>query len=422
MARAGHVWVRRGVLAAVLLALAFAPGQAARAPAASCGATQCPPGPGTVRWTVPLSGSWSAADELTGTVPNTAYGGGEAYAEADESVAAIGYGMVVYAYSTRDGHSLWASSLTGFPAGSQIVSVRVWTGVVAVGVASGPLGAASGGSQRTILLTAAGGQQLRSYPAAAFGGAVSGNDRDTVVVGPAAVTSYANRTGRRLWSRGMGRVQDWRSDGGHLFVAQAAGGALGTGPVTAVRQISLRTGAEQVIRPTRGTFDGRLSQVLRGVLLFSGAQGVTAYSASTGARLWQQADAVPESDDTVNGLFYLTEGSTLSGVSPSTGRTQTQVSGASGSSSGGVYAVRDGIALGLDLGALGQVWGYDVTSHHVVWNSHTVPWPHWFVDLSGIGGSTGSTGNSVLLTQCPQRVQTPPGEICQDPELVLVDR
>jgi PQQ-like domain len=423
VARGWRSWLGRGLLAAVLLAVAFAPGQATSAPAASCGQTQCPPPPGTVRWTHPLPGAWSAASDLLGTVPATAYGGGQAYAAAGQSVVAVGFGMIVYAYSARTGDTLWVTGLSGFPAGSQIVSVRAWPGVVAVGVASGPLLAAGGNVQHAVILAAASGRQLRSYPAAPFGGAIIASSRSTVVVGPTAVTSYANATGKVNWSRATGNVtEDWRSDGGHVYVAQAVGGNLGTGPVTALRRISLRTGAEQILRPPGGKFVGRLSSVLRGVVLFSGVQGVSAYSATTGHPLWHRAGAVPQSVDTVRGLFYLTIGNTLTGVQPGTGQVNNRVRGASGSGSGGVYGVRDGVALGFDLGALGQVWGYDVASQRVIWNTGTLPWPHYFVDLSGIGGSADPTDSTVLLTACTQRIQAPAGEVCQDPELVLIDR
>ena len=65
-------------------------------------------------------------------------------------MAAVGFGMTVYAYRARDGQALWTARLSGFPAGSQIVSVRVWPGVVTVGVVRAragtraPAGAATG--------------------------------------------------------------------------------------------------------------------------------------------------------------------------------------------------------------------------------------------------------------------------------------
>jgi hypothetical protein len=414
-------WLTRGVLAAVLLVVAFAPSQASGSRLADCTPVRCD-GAGTVRWAEPLPGSWTAATDALGTVPAAESDSGQAYAAAGQSVVAIGFGMTVYGYSARNGAALWATGLSGFPDGSQIVSVRVWPGVVTVGVARGPLLGVGGQSQSTVVLTASGGQQARVYPAAPFGGAVSADTQRTVVVGPGTVTSYANATGRVLWRRFIGSTaQDWRSDGGHIYVTEAAGGYLGSGPVTALRRISLHNGAEQVIHPAGGSFAGRLSAVLRGVVLFSGGQGVSAYSASTGQFLWQLAGAIPEGVDEVQGLFYLTVGSTLAGVSPLTGRVRTRVTGAEGSVSG-VYGVRDGVALGLDEGALGAVWGYDVASQHVIWTTRTLPWPHYFTDLSGIGGSADPGSDAVVLTACAQRVQTPAGPACQSPELVLVDR
>jgi hypothetical protein len=420
-------WVRRAILAAVLAAAAFAPYQASGAASSGCGAQRCGTD-GRVLWTHALPGAWTASANLPGTVP--AQPNGPAYAAADSSVAALGFGLSVYAYSARTGHLLWATGLSGLPAGTQIVSVRVWPGVVTAGVTD-----PRGSTQSAVVLSAATGHQLRIYPAATFGGAVAASARRTVVIGPAAVTSYSNSSGRVAWSRGTGpAVQGWRSDGSYLYLAMAPDGSLGTGPVTALHRISLRTGAMRVVRPkgdpqgshgakgSPGSFDGRLAAVLRGVALFSSAGGVSAYSGSTGRLLWQWASAVPESVDVVRGVFYLSTEGTLTGVQPSTGRVVATVAGANGSGSSGVYGVRNGVALGLDLGALGDAWGYDVTSQRVIWTTRTLPWPHYFVDLSGIGGSADPASGTVLLADCPQRVTTSAGTVCQDPQLVLINR
>jgi outer membrane protein assembly factor BamB len=423
VARGWHRWLSRGVLAGVLVAAAFAPGQASGAPASGCGPGRCGRS-GLVRWTHPLPGTWAAASDLLGTVPGQP-GAGPAYAAAGQAVVAIGFGMIVYAYSARTGDPLWVTGLTGFPAGSKIVSVRVWPGMVTVGVARGQLGGA-GSTQRAVLLSAGKGRQLRSYPAAPFGGAIAGSGQSTVVIGPTTVTSYRNATGKAIWSRGTGQVTEgWRSDGGHLYLTVAARGPLGGGPVTALREISLRSGAERVIRPPRGSFQGRLTEVLRGVALFSGAAGVSAYDGSSGALLWRRRNAVPESEDVVRGVFYLTTGGNLVGLQPSTGRVVARLPGAEESTSSGasgVYGVRGGVALGVDLGPSGQAWGYDVARQQVTWTTRRLPWPHFFVDLAGIGGSTGPSSPTVLLAACPQRVAGSAQGFCQDPELVLIDR
>jgi hypothetical protein len=408
----------------VLAAAAFAPYQTSGAASSGCGAQRCGTA-GTVLWTHPLPGAWTAASNLPGTVP--AQPNGQAYAATGPSVAALGFGQGVYAYSAKTGHLLWATGLSGLPAGAQIVSVRVWPDVVTVGVTHGALLDPTGASQSTVLLSAATGHQLRTYPAAPFGGAVAASGGQTVVIGPTAVTSYRNSSGRRAWSRGTGSaVQGWRTDGGYLYLAVAPDGSLGTGPVTALRRINLRTGAQRVVEPKgrpKGSFDGRLAAVLRGVAVFSSAAGVSAYSGSTGHRLWRWANAVPESVDVVRGVFYLSTGGTLTGVQPSTGKVVATVTGANGSGSGGsgVYGVRGGVALGLDLGPQGDAWGYDVTSQRVTWTTRTLPWPHYFVDLSGIGGSADPASATVLLADCPQRGAAATSA-CQDPQLVLVGR
>jgi hypothetical protein len=83
-----------------------------------------------------------------------------------------------------------------------------------------------------------------------------------------------------------------------------------------------------------------------------------------------------------------------------------------------VYVVRDGVALGLDSGANGQAWGYDLAAGRVTWNSAALPWPHFFSDLSGLGGSAAVSGDSVVVTVCPHL--TASSGICADPELVAL--
>ena len=338
-------------------------------------------------------------------------------------MAAIGYGMTVRAYAARGGRPLWTTALAGFPPGSQVVSVRVWPGVVTVGVVRPRRAGSAAAAQSTVVLSAGAGRQLRSFPAAPFGGAVTADARHTVVVGTTAVTSYDNATGRVTWTRSTGTAaQGWQKAGETLYVTEATGGYLGTHPVTELLRISMRSGAEQVVRPRGRSFAGRLGAVLDGVVLFSAAPGVSAYSGRTGKLLWRRAGAVPESVDLVRGLFYLTVGSTLTGVQPATGHTEARITGASGSGSAGVYGVRDGVALGLDEGQPGQAWGYDVAAQRVIWSSRTLPWPHYFTDLSGIGGSADPASGTVLLTICELRIAVGARQVCQQPELVLVDR
>ena len=68
---------------------------------------------------------------MVGTVPAV----GQAYVAAGPQLAVLGYGMNVYAYDAATGTPMWAATLTGFPAGAAIVSVRSWPGVGTVGVA-----------------------------------------------------------------------------------------------------------------------------------------------------------------------------------------------------------------------------------------------------------------------------------------------
>jgi len=368
-------------------------------PAAAC-RSGCRAGsvPSMVRWTVPLSGSWNVVPGLTGTVPSS----GQAYAAVGPSVAVVGHGLTVSGYAAGTGDLLWRDTLTGFGAGASIVSVRAWPGEVTAGVYY------RSGRDRTparaeVVISDAGVQTGR-YAAARFGGAVAGTAQYTVIVGPAAITSYDNATGRVRWRQATGRVaQAWRVDGGTLYLAESSGGFVGSDPVTALRRIILATGAAQVVHPLEGvSFDGTLSAVTDGVALFSSAGGVTAYSGMSGMRLWSIAGAVPEGSDTQPARAYLTRESDLIGVNPQTGRVASTVSGSAVNGTAGVYVVRAGVALGLDQGARGDAWGYDIASQRVTLAAPGLPWPHYFVDLSGVGGSAGTTSSTVIIAACKQ--------------------
>jgi outer membrane protein assembly factor BamB len=412
MARWSPRLVRRGLLAAVLVAAALLPGHAfgmsSHRCTGRCGFV------GTVRWVKLLPGSWVAKAGIGGTVP----GQGEAYAAAGTTVAAVGFGMTVTAFAERTGDPLWTTPLAGFPAGSSIVSVRIWPGAVTAGVAF-PRG--RGTARAEVLLNGQTGRQVRRYPAAAYGGAVAGSAAITVVVGPTSVTSYDNATGKARWARPTGSVpQAWRVDQHELYVTIAKGGYLGSAPVTALRRISVRTGAERVIRPVGGSFAGPLAGAFGGVVLFSGPGGLAAYNGQTGQSLWQRPGALLTGFDEVRGTLYLVSHGGLLGVDPQTGARVMRRSVPDS-----VYGIRDGVALGLDLGAMGDAWGYDIAARRVVWTTSALPWPHYFVDLSGIGGSADPATGTVLLTTCAQLGAASSGEAgqrCLRPELVAVSR
>ena len=402
--------LRRWVLAAALLGVALVPypvqGAAGAPPAAAC-RPGCRPGsvPSMVRWTAPLSGAWDVAPGLTGTVPAS----GLAYASVGGGVAAVGAGLTVSAYSSRTGALEWQDTLTGFPAGAAIVSVRAWPGEVTAGVSYRTAGRAGARRRTEVVLSDAEGAQIGRYPAAAFGGAVAGNQKYTVVVGATAVTSYDNATGHIRWQQPTGQVaQAWRTDGNWLYVAESAGGFVGSAPVTALRRIDLATGSELVVRPLEGlSFHGALSTAFDGVVLFSSAAGVTAYNGSTGDLLWSAHGAVPEGTDRRPRRIYLTEGSNLVGVDPQTGRVKATASGSAVNGAAGVYVVRNGVALGLDQGGNGDAWGYDLAVQRVTLAAAGLPWPHYFVDLSGVGGSADLAGNLVIIAACTQLAPNP---------------
>jgi PQQ-like domain len=425
-------WLRRGFLAAVLVGAAIIPGRAA-SQQASCGhGTSCRV-PGSILWKRGLPGSWVAEPGVVGTVPDQA----EAYVAVGGQAAVIGLGSTVAAFRAYTGQRLWDVSLAGLPAGSVISSIGAWPGAVAVGIAP-PVGGQPaigsrpvGGSNRArnqppghevVILSPATGRELRTYPSAAFGGAVAADAARTVVVGPRAVISYHNATGRVAWRQPIGSApQAWRVAGSYLYVAVTSGGYLRSSPVTALRRISLRSGAERIIRTPGGPFAGSLSGVVGDVLLFSGNDGVYGYSASTGALLWHRASYVPEFIDPGQQVVYLTSGEALVGVDAATGNVVSRQNAPLTSS---LYEVRGGVALGLDQGTLGEAWGYNLAKRRVIWNSGSLPWPHYFVDLSGLGGSASSSSGVTLLVICASVGPASPagsGPACRRPELAAVE-
>jgi outer membrane protein assembly factor BamB len=407
VARVPFAWARRGVLAASLLAVAFVPypvaGNAPAPPAGRCaGACQAGGPAGKVLWATKLPGEWTTSTGLAGTVPVS----GQAYAAVGNGVAAVGVGLSVRAFNSRTGTPLWSAELSGFPAGAAIVSVRAWPGVVTAGVGYGP-----GARSRTeVVISSSSGRQVRRYAAGPFGGAVAASQRTTVVVGATAVTGYDSLTGAVRWRRATGAAaQAWQADPPYLYVTVAAGGYLGSGPVTALRRIDMGTGAEAIVRPAAHSFPGTLGGAVQGVVLFSAASGVTAYDGLTGRRLWSLSGVVPEGTDPAKGRFYLTQGTTLIGVDPLTGRIMARASGSAVAGSAGMYAVRNGVALGLDQGPNGEAWGYDVGAQRVTWTATGLPWPHYFVDLGGIGGSAEPDGATVIVAACARLAPRTPG-------------
>ena len=387
-------WVRRGVLAAVLLAVMFfpVPGPASVPQAAACHGCRAQSA-NAERWHSRLSGSWAAHDGATGTVPVS----GQAYVAVGGGVAAVGNGVTVTGYRLRDGQQLWQVTL-GEPAGAAIMSVRAWPGVVTAGVVT-----RDGRTRTEVVIDAVTGTVLAGYPAAVFGGAVAASTATTVVVGPTGVTSYDNGNGRIRWQRRTGAGQTWRTDGGNLYVAEAAGGYLGSAPVTSLRVIDLSSGTERrLLSPPGHSFAGTLAIAADGSVLFTSAAGVTAYSGSTGGSLWSMANAVPEGADPSAHLIYLTSaGGALVGVDPLTGEVKASVSGSTAGGSAGMYVVRGGVALGLDSGQGGEAWGFNVAVGRVTWTAPGLPWPHYFSDLSGLGGSAAASGNVVVVAVCP---------------------
>jgi hypothetical protein len=396
--RGTAVWTRRGIIAVVLIAAAVIPGRASSQASKHCQGPDCT-ADGSILWTHRLPGRWVVENGVAGTVPLS----GDAYVAAGENLAVLGDGTLVAAYEAGTGESAWDTVLTGFAPGAVIVSVRTWSSVVAVGV---EVPATDGGeSWREVILSAATGLQLWSLPSSQLGGAVWAGKSSVVIVGPGAVTSYSITTGRVLWRRGIGRVaQAWKVSGRDLYVEQTAGGYLSASPVTGLRRIDLQNGSERAVKPDGRAFAGTLVGVVGGVALFAGADGLSGYSAQSGRLLWplsarQQIPGTLELIDSYRRTAYVSSGNALTGLDVHTGRAASDPVRALSAS---LYAVTRGVALGLDQaqGDLGEAWGYDVVTHRVVWTSTALPWPHFFVDPTGLSGSVSSPRDITLLTTC----------------------
>jgi hypothetical protein len=392
-ARGSPARMRRGVLAAVLLAIAFVPlpGAASGQQAPGCGGCRAQP-VNAERWSAGLAGQWVAVDGTTGTVPAA----GQDYVAVGGGVAAVGGGLTVTGHNLSDGQVRWQATLPG-PAGSAIMSVRAWSGVVTAGVAS-----PSRRTRTEVVIDTLTGTVLGHYPAALFGGAVAATVQATVVVGTDTVTSYDNTDGKVRWRLRIGKGLPWRTDGDTLYVAESAGGYLGSAPVTGLRVINLDAGTERTLgSPPGHPFSGTMSLAADGAVLFTSAAGVTAYSASTGGALWSMAGAVPEGADPDSSLIYLTTaGGALVGVDPQTGAVRASVTGSTAGGSAGIYVVRGGVALGLDNGQGGEAWGYNLAAGRVTWTAPGLPWPHYFADLSGLGGSAAQSADTVVIAVC----------------------
>jgi hypothetical protein len=406
----GRLVLALALLVLVILPLPVLAADQSPSPAHACQGAGCYPQPA---WHVPLHGTWAAGASAGGTGNGgTVPAVGQAYIAAGGGVAVLGAGLSLAGYRLSNGKPLWQATLAA-PVGTAIMSVRAWPGVITVGLL-GP----AGNSRTEVVIDAATGAEVRRYPAAVFGGAVAASAATTVVIGPAAVTSYANATGRVRWTHKVAGGQPWRTDGQALYLTQSPGGGLSSAPVTALKVINLGTGSVRTLSSVLGKpFSGTLAIAAGGAVVFASPSGVTSYSGTTGGLLWTMHGAVPEGTDPLTGLVYLASRSgVLVGVDPVAGIMVTSVPSAVATGSAAVYVVRDGTAFGLTGGASGQAWGYDLAAGRVTWNSAALPWPHFYSDLSGLGGSAAADGGDILVTACPHLAAAP--GICADPELV----
>jgi len=445
VARGPATWAKRAFVAIVLVGAAVIPGRASSGEPQHCAGIRCTAA-GSILWTAGLPGLWLAQPGVSGTVPDKV----GAYAATGGGVAVIGAGTGVSAFDERTGKRLWRVALTGVPAGSAVVGVRAFQQIIAVGMAPpARLTASQGQSARggksqhglsrqvlsgagryEVMLSAATGRQIRIYPAATYGGAVAADSFRTVIVGTDAITAYANATGRVRWSRAIGPAGEaWRVTGDTIYLAGDSARAAGQ---TTLRRIDLRTGAEVVrtLSTLAGVPPGSLSDAAGNVVVFSGSAGVTAYDGTTGKMLWCVANStscrnrrfadVELADSGQPASAYLASGNHLIGVNLANGVLDSTAPISVASS---LYAVINGVALGLDEDGLGEAWGYQLKTRRIVWTSASLPWPHYFVDLSGLGGSISPGSTIALLATCPDvgaALSPNSAPVCRRPELEAV--
>ena len=193
----------------------------------------------------------------------------------------------------------------------------------------------------------------------------------TVIVGAHAVTRYANRTGAlSLWSLPTGSGGAGLAGGRQLPVRHGRRrGYLGAAPVTALRRINLRTGAERLIQATAPCLRRARSASPSTGWSCSRAPAVSLPTARPPApACGTGGPGSPESVDVRQRRLYLLVGNALVGVDPATGPGWPR-SPAPTAESAGLYGVQAGAVLGLDRGALGKAWGYDVATQRVLWTS-----------------------------------------------------
>src|SRR6202167_6038734 len=107
-ARATPLWVPRGVLVLVLLAVIFVPlpSPASVTQVAACRGCHAAP-VNAERWTVALPGEWAAADGAAAPVPEC----GQAYVAVGGGLAVVGDGLTVTAFTVTNGEQRWQLTL-----------------------------------------------------------------------------------------------------------------------------------------------------------------------------------------------------------------------------------------------------------------------------------------------------------------------
>ena len=181
--------------------------------------------------------------------------------------------------------------------------------------------------------------------------------------------------------------------------------------MTALRRIDLSNGLE-THRPAVGAVVRRFAQRRgrRRRCCSPAASGVTAYDGLTGLRLWSLRARSRRRRRRPAPLLPDRGHHAASAVDPLTGHVIARAPGSAVAGSAGMFAVRGGVALGLDQGPSGEAWGYDLAPQRVIWTRPSLPWPHYFVDISGIGGSADPTAPPWSWPPAPSSARSLPSQ------------
>jgi hypothetical protein len=117
-------------------------------------------------------------------------------------------------------------------------------------------------------------------------------------------------------------------------------------------------------------------------------------------------------DATAQDVLYANVAGTITGIDPLA--LQNEVADQGASMPSGFYSVRAGVAIGLKPGAGGAAWAYSIRKRRMIWTAMPLPWPHFFADPSGLGGSVDQATGMALVVTCAKTGHRAQGTVLGD--------